>query len=740
MGLLTIGGRPLTWGEDLNTAAIPYILEHGIRQFLELYKRGKDYDGYPFTWGDEIESLLIAMDGQKHTVKLSLNAHEILEACTREDPDDIWHPEYGSFMVESTPGTPYTLAGGSLADVEASMRRRYAAVDAVCAKRGLVCVTLVAFPLLGVGDFILQPTKGINGPFADSIFVPDECTNQTHPRFGTLTRNIRLRRGRKVCIQVPMYLDRETLSQTVDPVFKIDRHPMNKLIDCATNGRQVAPQGFGDDDDDDGDATKAPPPQGSSISSSSIPPPNAKASQAAAAASDEGMEHLYTPATDYYYAQYTPKGLRAPSVQQRFLACPCPVPSVLHPCIYMDAMAFGMGCCCLQVTMQMPNLRDATYAYDQLAILSPLFLALTSATPVQKGILCDSDVRWLTIAASVDDRQKAEVPRILKSRYDSVSVFMSSANPHVAVYNDNPIEVHKGFYDRLISEGVDAALARHVAHLFIRDPLVIYDAKIEQLDDTHESDHFDSIQTTNWQTVRFKPPPFNSTIGWRVEFRPMEVQLSAFENAAFSVFVALLTAAIVKYKINFYIPMSLVDINTGRAHIREPCNEHFHFRRDWTAPLSETPDPSQWEAWTLDELFNGSPAKGMTGFVSLVRRYIADEGTPMPALVERYIALVSDRAARRLQTAAEFLRSKVLRHAKYRHDSRVTPEIAFDLVQAAAALARGVIPEGGCSSLLHESDLVGGHHSAVASPAPPSGAAASPSPSRKRSRSSKEDH
>ena len=32
-----------------------------------------------------------------------------------------------------------------------------------------------------------------------------------------------------------------------------------------------------------------------------------------------------------------------------------------------------------------------------------------------------------------------------------------------------------------------------------------------------------NLQSTNWQTMRFKPPPLNSKIGWRVEFRPMEV-------------------------------------------------------------------------------------------------------------------------------------------------------------------------------------------------------------------------
>jgi hypothetical protein len=41
------------------------------------------------------------------------------------------------------------------------------------------------------------------------------------------------------------------------------------------------------------------------------------------------------------------------------------------------------------------------------------------------------------------------------------------------------------------SSGVDILLARHLAHLFIRDPLVIYDGKLE-LDDTQTSDHFEA--------------------------------------------------------------------------------------------------------------------------------------------------------------------------------------------------------------------------------------------------------
>lgn len=109
----------------------------------------------------------------------------------------------------------------------------------------------------------------------------------------------------------------------------------------------------------------------------------------------------------------------------------------------------------------------------------------------------------------------------------------------------------------MIRPGIDDVLAKHIAHLFIRDPLVIFSERIDQ-DDSDSMDHFENIQSTNWQTMRFKPPPVNSNIGWRVEFRSMEVQLTDFENAAFSVFIVLLTRAIVSFNLNFYMPISQV--------------------------------------------------------------------------------------------------------------------------------------------------------------------------------------
>lgn len=57
---------------------------------------------------------------------------------------------------------------------------------------------------------------------------------------------------------------------------------------------------------------------------------------------------------------------------------------------------------------QARDVDESRYMYDQLAVLSPVMLALTAATPILKGRLVDTDVRWNTIATSVDDRTPAE--------------------------------------------------------------------------------------------------------------------------------------------------------------------------------------------------------------------------------------------------------------------------------------------------------------------------------------------
>merc|ERR1719277_625992 len=112
-------------------------------------------------------------------------------------------------MVEGTPMMPFGGYTSSLLQVEKSMRLRRARMISVLAPDE-IAPTMVNFPMLGVGDFVHPPAPR-GGPAAVSETVPDACINP-HPRFGTLTANIRSRRGSKVDIQVPIFKDTETIA------------------------------------------------------------------------------------------------------------------------------------------------------------------------------------------------------------------------------------------------------------------------------------------------------------------------------------------------------------------------------------------------------------------------------------------------------------------------------------------------------------------------------------------------
>lgn len=44
----------------------------------------------------------------------------------------------------------------------------------------------------------------------------------------------------------------------------------------------------------------------------------------------------------------------------------------LRAAVHMDAMAFGMGCCCLQITFQATDIDESRFIYDQLAVMAPM--------------------------------------------------------------------------------------------------------------------------------------------------------------------------------------------------------------------------------------------------------------------------------------------------------------------------------------------------------------------------------
>lgn len=677
MGLLFLG-TPLSWEEGAKHA--DYIREHGITQFLNVWRKLKDREGDTLLWGDEIEYMVVSYDDENKNARLSLRQSEILAklqdvvldlcndrpAATGSVP--TFHPEYGRYMLESTPGAPYNGTVPNLLEVERNMRYRRKLAKAHLLPHE-VPMTLTSFPRLGVREvFTDPPTDPAGATSSHSLFLPEEITNP-HARFPTLTANIRRRRGSKVAINVPIYFDENTPKPFIDHTIPWDR--------------DIYPE-----DHEARDGAAKP-------------------------------DH-----------------------------------------IYLDAMGFGMGCSCLQITFQACNVDEARTVYDALVPVAPVLMALTAAAPAYRGYLSDVDCRWDIISGSVDDRTEEERGLkplknnkyvIPKSRYGSVDMYLSQDFNNRPEYNDVPILVDDKVYQRLRENNIDDLLAKHVAHLFIRDPLVVFSEAIE-LDDTQSTDHFESLQSTNWQSLRFKPPPANSAIGWRVEFRTMEVQPTDFENAAFSIFVVLLSRAILSFGLNFYIPISRVDENMAKAQRRDAARgEKFWFRK-WVWPMAgppsvnhlnghanghsnghanghanghsnghtngHSPGPSpindrspplsaeqsrcpspkfpefkpieeEYEEMTMNEIINGKGS--FPGLLGVVNAYLDSLNVEFTAKLKlkKYLDLIKRRADGSLQTPATWMRNFIRTHPAYKFDSVVSQEINYDLIKAMDQIERG---------------------------------------------------
>ncbi|XP_072394245.1 glutamate--cysteine ligase [Diabrotica undecimpunctata] len=605
MGLLT-EGSPLSWEETKKHAQ--HVREHGIIQFINLYKKLRDREGDILKWGDEVEYIIVKFFDDKKEAKVSLRSHELLTILNQKEQENpngvksLWRPEFGAYMIEGTPGHPY---GGLLAHfniVEANMKHRRQEVMELLQPNETI-MSITSFPRLGCENFTdpsIKPTpdKGATR----SLFFPDEAIYPGHPRFVNLARNIRMRRGEKVAINLPIYKD----INTKIPVDDSNQHSKAALED--------------------------------------------------------------------------------------------------H--VYMDAMGFGMGCCCLQLTFQACNITEARTLYDQLTPLCPIMLAFTAASPLHRGFITDIDCRWNIISGSVDCRTEEERGLkplkenkfvIKKSRYDSIDSYLS---PQGEKYNDIPLLYNEEDYKKLIDNGIDPLLAGHIAHLFIRDTVSLFSEKVHQ-NDEEDSDHFENIQSTNWQTMRFKPPPPQSTIGWRVEFRPCEAQITDFENAAIVCFVVLLTRVILSYQLNFLIPISKVDENMQLAQKRNAARDQkFWFRRDITTHVSPpaanecckgtTKDCDMFVQMTINEIINGK-GEEFPGLIPLINNYLSgmDVDADTHCTIQQYLKFIQRRASGEILTTASWIRKFVTEHPEYRHDSVVTDRINYDLLKTIEEIQSG---------------------------------------------------
>ncbi|KAI1289761.1 Glutamate--cysteine ligase catalytic subunit [Halotydeus destructor] len=353
--------------------------------------------------------------------------------------------------------------------------------------------------------------------------------------------------------------------------------------------------------------------------------------------------------------------------------------------VYMDSMMSGFGCCGLQVTVQAANLDQARHLYDHLTPLCPILMALSAAaSPINRGYLIDYDTRWSTLCQAVDDRLEGEV---YKTRFGSNEIYLSNAGQ---AYNDVDVFYHEGCFNKMVNEGVDPILAKDVANMLLRGPLSIFREELDQMGDD-VTVHFTNLLSDHWPMVRFKPPLCDS-IGWRVEFRPMEVQLTDFENAAYVVFLRLLSRLIVTNRLNTLIPFSKVDENMTTSLQRDAVRQSkFWFKCDVTETSlnSSTPTEKTYRAMTINDIINGDSQ--FKGLIPLIDTYLDETGLDgqSRSRIDTYLKLISDRASGKVLTTAQRIRQFVLDHHDYKGDSVVSDRINYDLMVLINKLIKG---------------------------------------------------
>ncbi|KAJ3150798.1 hypothetical protein HDU89_002793 [Geranomyces variabilis] len=388
-----------------------------------------------------------------------------------------------------------------------------------------------------------------------------------------------------------------------------------------------------------------------------------------------------------------------------------PIPSLL----YMDSPLFGMGCCCLQLTFQAPDADAARALYDQFVPLAPVLIALAAGSPCFRGWLVDTDARWGVLQQVNDDRTPGErglvrsklETRIPRSRYSSPGTYASKETP--AAYGDVEVAIDRKVLAQLVEQGVDVSLAKHYASQLVRDPLVVFDDVVCAGSRPGSCPHLENFISSNWNTVRLKPPssfptadrdglqpppvPGCPDIGWRVEFRPMDIQLTDKENAALSVFVALLARAILQslhggsgaLLPDLTQPLSAVDDNMLRAQEMDAVTTS-------RLRFSTLRRAGEWEEQSIQDIICGRgdchDGGGLLGVAERVVESFPKQDRAASEQIRGLLKLLRLRAEGTIPTNAQYIRSFVRGHADYKGDSKVSAKICSDLVGRIKLLAQ----------------------------------------------------
>lgn len=107
--------------------------------------------------------------------------------------------EYGSWMFEMIPSGPYNTKC-NFEEIIESIREKYEVLQ----QKSRIPLTIPVIPFMGLDQTPDSINEITNSKYIDDSYI------SSHPRFKTLTKHIRLRRGSNVEIFVPIYQDQNT--------------------------------------------------------------------------------------------------------------------------------------------------------------------------------------------------------------------------------------------------------------------------------------------------------------------------------------------------------------------------------------------------------------------------------------------------------------------------------------------------------------------------------------------------
>lgn len=191
-------GRLLQWKNA--KLMFPKIRAEGIRQFADRYHSLKCVSTPIPKWGDEIEYSIFKFNKNIGTYDTFHDTSNILKLLQDRDSSTAkWQPEYGSWMLEGTPASPYKGDISSIIEVEKNMKNRRLLIHNHLSE-GEIAPSLSVFPMLGVPGFDL--TNNALDTTASKYSMLSERSINPLPRYLSLTQNIADRRGAKVDINI----------------------------------------------------------------------------------------------------------------------------------------------------------------------------------------------------------------------------------------------------------------------------------------------------------------------------------------------------------------------------------------------------------------------------------------------------------------------------------------------------------------------------------------------------------